>query len=73
MHILNLLKMYFAVSGKNIHRLNVLEVILALIIANGILRSSAFKIKLGQISESTKKIAEGFHKFKNLRIKNSIS
>ena len=62
-----------AVFVNLIHLLKVFEVILAFIRAIGMLFSFALKIKFGQISESTKKIAFGFHRCKNLLIKNSIS
>ena len=48
-------------------------VILALIIAIGIFNFLALRIKLGQISDSTKKIAFGFQLFKNFFIRNSVS
>ena len=70
---MNKLKIFLAVEGNNIHFLNDLEVILALIKINGILSLLALRIKLGQISESTKKITSGFHKSKNLLIKKPTS
>ena len=68
-----ILKIFFAVLGKIIHLLKDFFVNLALIIAIGILFFFAFKIKFGQISESTKKILSGFHKFKKFFIKKLTS
>ena len=51
----------------------IFDVNLAFISAIGILFFFAFKIKFGQISESTKKILSGFHKFKNFSIKKFTS
>ena len=59
--------------GKYDHFLNDFDVILALIKAIGILFFFAFKIRFGQISESTRNILFGFHRFKNLSIKNGTS
>ena len=46
---------------------------LALINAIGIWCFLAFKITFGHISESTRKILSGFHKFKNFSIKKGTS
>ena len=72
-HNLNVLKIDLADLGINIHFLNVFFVSLAFIIAIGVLFFFALIIKFGQISESTKKIALGFHNLKNLLIKKSTS
>ena len=53
--------------------LNDFEVILAFTSIIGVLFFFAFKIKFGQISESTKKITSGFHICKNLLIKKFTS
>ena len=66
-------KIFFAILGKIIHFLNDFEVNLALIRAIGIPYFFAFKIKLGQISESTRNILFGFHEFKKLSIKKGTS
>ena len=72
-HKSNIPKIFLAVLGNIIHLLNEFEVNLALMRAIGILYCLVFNIKLGQISDSTRKILFGFHKFKNLSIKKGTS
>ena len=55
-HKSNKLKIFSAERENFIHLLNDFDVSRALIMAKGILYLFAFKIKFGQISESTKKI-----------------
>ena len=72
-HKSNELKIFFDVLGNLAHLLNDFAVNLALMMARGILDSLACKIRLGQISESTKKILSGLHKFKNFFTKKLTS
>ena len=58
---------------KIFHLLKVFEVILAFINAKEIFCFFICKIKLGQISESTKKTTLGFHNFRNSDIKKLTS
>ena len=62
-----------AVDWNLDHLLYDLVVILAFRSAIGILFFFAVSIKFGQISESTRKILSGFHKFKKLLIRKSTS
>ena len=69
----NLLKILDAVLDKIFHLLNVFLVNLPLIIEIGIFSFFKLNIKLGQISESTKKTAYGFHININFLIRKFIS
>ena len=64
----NVLKIFFPKLFMYLHLLNVFFVILAFIKPIGIFFFFAKKIRLGQISESTRKIALGDHKLINFSI-----
>ena len=67
------LKIWSLKEGTKFHLRKVLFEIRPLIIAKGICLFFAFKMILGHISESTKKITFGFHVSKKLFIKKSTS